>query len=106
MRWLEPAQQVLKVCVAVLVASAERSVRNQPGVRNKLNDASNDVWCDLPGHLRVYLTESAGKWEEDVVFDHGEGGAAACEVVVPRVMHVEGRTVINEPESSVPHQHV
>src|SRR5215475_2376853 len=106
MRGLEPAQQVLYVSVPVVVAFSERRVPNQPGVRNKFNGAVNDIWCDPPGHLRVYLLESTGQLEEDVVFDHGERGSAAGAVIIPGVVEVEGRTMIDEPESSMPYKHI
>src|SRR5438309_3901673 len=103
---LESAQQVLYVSVSVLSALSERRVPNEPGVRNKFNGAVNNLWCDPPGHLRVHLLESAGQLEEDVVFDHGERGSAAGAIVIPGVMEVEGGTMIDEPESSMPYKHV
>src|SRR5215510_2408262 len=106
MRGLEPAQKVLQVSVPVLVALAERRVLNQPGVRNKFNYAVNNIWRDPPGHQRVYLLERVGKLEEDMVFYHGERGSAAFVVVGPCVVEVEGCTMIDEPESSVPYKHI
>src|SRR4029453_7119068 len=106
MRGIEPAQQILHVSVSVLVALAERSVPNQPSVRNKVNDAINNIRRDPPGHLRVYLLKSTGTLEEDVVFDHRERGSATFAVVLPCVVEVEGRSMIDKPESSVPDKHV
>src|SRR5262245_25047301 len=106
MRGVEPAQQILHVSVPVLVALAKRSVPNQPSVRNKVHYAINNIRRDPPGHLRVYLLESTGKLEEDVVFDHRERGSATFEVVLPCVVEVKGRTMIDKPESSVPDKHV
>jgi hypothetical protein len=83
MRWLQAAQQVLNVCVTVLVVPAEHRVLNQPGVRNQFHDAVNEVWREPLGHLRVYLSERAAKLEEDVVFDHGQRVSAAFAIVVP-----------------------
>ena len=102
MRGLEPAQQVLSVSIPVLGALAERSLPNQPSVRNKFNDAINNIWRDPPGHVRVYFWESAGKLEEHVVFDHRKWGATAFAVVGPGVVEIQGRTVIDEPEASMP----
>src|SRR5262250_2752712 len=106
MRWLEPAQQVLLVCIPVLAAPAERCVSHQPGVRNKCNDAVNDIGREPSDHGRIYPLESAGKLEENMVFDHGERGSAAFAVVGPCVVEVQGCTVIDEPESSMPDKHV
>ena len=41
-----------------------------------------------------------------MIFDHGERISAAFAIVVPRMVEVESRAVIDEPKSSVPHQHV
>jgi|SRR4026208_1726277 len=102
MRWLQAVSQVLHVSVPILVALTERRIPRQPGVRNKCNYAVNDVRCDPPGHLCIYLVESAGKLQEDVVFDQRESSATAFAIIVPGVMEVEGGTMINEPEASVP----
>ena len=50
--------------------------------------------------------ERTGKLEEDVVFDHGKKSSAAFAVVGPCMVEVEGRTMIDEPESSVPYKHI
>src|SRR5262245_24259422 len=105
MRGIEPAQQILRVSVPVLVALAEHSVSSQPSVRNKIHYAINNSRRDPPGHLRVHLLESTGKPEEDVVFDHRERGSATFAVVLPCAVEVEGRTMIDKPESSVPDKH-
>src|SRR5262245_38997155 len=102
----QPAQHVLNVSIPALVAPAERSVANQPGVGNQFNDAVNYVWRDPSGHLRVRLSERAGEPQQDVVFYMGKGIPAAFEVVVPFMMEVEGGAMINEPESPMPYQHV
>src|ERR1043166_2191373 len=41
-----------------------------------------------------------------MVFDHRKRGSATFAVVMPGVVEVEGRPMINEPESSVPYKHV
>jgi len=53
-----------------------------------LHNAADDVWRDPLAHGRVDLLESAGKWEEDVVFAHREGVSAALEVVVPGMVKI------------------
>src|SRR5215813_4025396 len=106
MRGIEPAQQILQVSVPLLGAPVERRVPPQPGVRNKFNYAVNNIWCDPPSHRHVYLVESAGKLEEHVVFYHRKRGSAALTVVSPGVVEVEGRTMIDEPEVSVPYKHI
>ena len=41
-----------------------------------------------------------------MVFYHRKRGSATFAVVIPGVVEVEGRTMIDEPESSVPYKHV
>src|SRR5215813_13644276 len=90
----------------MLAAPAGRNVPHQPGVRNKFNYTINDVWSNSRSHLRVYILESPGKRAQDVVFYLGERVPAAFEVVVPSVVEVKRRAMINEPKLSVPYEHV
>src|ERR1044072_31802 len=92
--------------VSVLIDPAERRIADQPGVGNKFNYVVNDVCRDPLGHLRVCLSERAGKPEQHVIFYQGEMVFASLDVVVPFVVEVKRRAVINEPESAVPHKHI
>jgi len=113
MRRLEPAQQVFNVGIPMFGGPAERGVANlrlgdQPGVGNEFYYFANDIRCGQVGHLRVYVAkrEERRRLEQDVIFDHGESVAAALQVVGPGMVEVESCTMINEPESTVPHEHV
>src|SRR5687767_13302658 len=102
----QPTQQVFNVSIFALAAPAGQRVANQPGVGNQFNDAVDYVRRDAPHHLRVRLSERAGELQQDVVFYKWEGISAALEMVVPPVMKVEGGSMIDEPESTMPYQHV
>ena len=50
--------------------------------------------------------QRAGQREQNVVFDVRERVMAAFERVVPCVVEVQCRAMVNQPEASVPHQNV
>src|SRR6266567_6861831 len=113
MRRLEPAQQVLIVSIPMFGRPTERGVANlrlsgQPGVRNEFYYTANDIWCGQVGHLRVDVAkrQERGKREQDVIFDHWKSVAASLHIIGPGMVEVERCTMINEPNSPVPHEHV
>src|SRR5690242_8798895 len=100
-RGLKPAQVVVDVRALALLTHVRRSVFNQPGVGNQIDDTRQNVGGEATRHACVYLGQNAGKREQDVVPYHGERVLAARAVAVASLgmMKVEGRPVIDEPEA-------
>ena len=71
-----------------------------------MHDAREPARCESRRHLRIDVGERACVLEQYMFLDQRERVQRMPIVTIPRVMKIQGRAVIDEPESAVPHEHI
>jgi hypothetical protein len=100
----EPPGQVRRVRQACL-----RLVSLQPRAWNQIDDGGDHGRCQAGRHRLVDVRECGGAPQQDVIPDHLERIARARRCLrfpSGRVVEVQRRAVIDEPDAPVPHEHV
>src|SRR3954451_1931696 len=102
----QPLVEIADVGIALRLGIADNGVHRQPDVGDRRDQIAHEVIVDLGRVARIGGGDRPRVWQQDVLAHELEGPSSVLVRISPRVMDVQGGTVVDQPGTAVPDEKV